>query len=159
MTPTAITPEAITPEAIIDRICNTFSGITPKATWGEISLFYNPGGYRPNGVYVCTIKQQDGSHDRASNLDREGVFRLSIGLPPEAYQPLFGQKPARPAKGGVVTTGHDFTQRNQLMPHPIYAWMGWVQILSPSQEAFEGIFPLIEAAYQAAVKKRAASLP
>jgi predicted DNA-binding protein (MmcQ/YjbR family) len=39
------------------------------------------------------------------------------------------------------------------MPHPIYAWMSWVQILSPSRDKFEEVFPLIEEAHQEAVKK------
>ncbi len=143
----------MTPKEIIQHICNNLPGVVPKASWGETSLFYNPGCVLPNGVYFCTIKQHDGENDKASNLDREGVFRVAIGLQPKTYIGLFGQKPARPSKGGMVETDHDFTNLDQLMPHPIYAWMFWVQILSPSRDSFDGIFPLIEEAHQEAVKK------
>jgi len=143
----------VTSEEIIQYVCNSLSYVIPKASWGETSLFYNPGSVLPNGVYFCTIKQNNGENDKASHLDRAGVFRVAIALNPKTYDRLFGQKPARPGKGGIVATGHDFTKLNELMPHPIYAWMCWAQILSPSRDKFEEIFPWIEEAHQEAVKK------
>ena len=97
----------MTPEEIIQYVCKSLSGVVPKASWGETSLFYNPGGVLPNGVYFCTLKQRDGENDKASNLDRKEVFRVAIGLKPNTYVRLFGQKPARPSKGGIVATNHD----------------------------------------------------
>jgi hypothetical protein len=141
------------PKAIIEDLCCALESVVPKASWGETSLFYNPGKALPHGVYFCTIKEKDGANDQASNLNRDGVFRLAIGLPPSTYVTLFGSKPARPSKGGVVATGHNFQECNLLMPHPIYAWMGWAQILSPSQEQYEKIRPLIVQAYELARQK------
>jgi hypothetical protein len=141
------------PQEIIDEICKRLDGLHPKTRWGEVSLFYNPGEVFPHGIYCCTIKNHDGDHDRASNLDRAGVFRLAMGLTPETYLRLFGPRPARPARGGVVEISCDFTRLNVLMPHPIYAWMGWAQLLNPSRERFESIFPLIEEAHRAAALK------
>ena len=143
----------MTPPQIVEQICARFPGVVPKASWGETSLFYNPGNVLAHGVYFCTIKEKDGDNDRASNLGREGVFRVAIGLEPETYSRLFGAKPARPAKGGIVSTGHDFTALNVLMPHPVYAWMGWAQILNPSEANFQEILPLIAEAHQSAVGK------
>jgi predicted DNA-binding protein (MmcQ/YjbR family) len=57
------------------------------------------------------------------------------------------------SSGGVVATGHDFQEWNVFMPPPIYAWMGWAQILSPSQEQYEKIRPLIVQAYELARQK------
>ncbi|MEL6940560.1 MAG: DUF6194 family protein [Cyanobacteria bacterium J06598_1] len=143
----------MTPEAIVRDICAEFNGVVPKSSWGETSLFYNPGNLLPNGVYFCTIKEKDGENDKASQLSREGIFRLAIGLPKKTYVSLFSAKPPRPKKGGIVSTGHDFTRLNELMPHPIYAWMGWVQVLSPTTETFTQILPLIQEAHTAAVEK------
>ncbi len=141
------------PGEMIHELVTQLPGVVPKASWGETSLFYNPNKALPNGVYFCTIKEHDGANDKAAYLDRAGVFRLAIGLPPATYIRLFGKKPARPPKGGVVATGHDFTRLNELMPHPIYAWMGWAQILSPTKARFIEIFPLIQEAHAAAVVK------
>jgi len=141
------------PDNIITRITSDFSGINPKSSWGETSLFYNPGNRLPHGVYFCTIKEKDGDNDKASDLNRPNVFRVNIGLPKDKYLELFGEKPKRPAKGCIIDTGHDFTAINQLMPHPIYGWMSWVCILSPTQEKFDEIYPLIKLAYDSAVIK------
>lgn len=141
------------PDSIIQAVTDRFPGVVPKASWGETSLFYNPGRVLPNGVYFCTIKQHDGPNDTASRLDRPGVFRVAIGLPVPTYVRLFGPRPPRPPKGGTVATGHDFTALDTLMPHPVYAWMGWAQILSPSREQFDAIIPLIAEAHAAAVAK------
>lgn len=103
-----------------------FGGVVPKGIWGETSLFYNPGQALANGVYFCNVKQHDGPNDRASQLDRPGVFRLSIGLSQETYEALFGTRPPRPPKGGVVGLPYDFAALNELTPHPVYGWMGWV---------------------------------
>ncbi|TVQ95811.1 MAG: hypothetical protein EA403_17320 [Spirochaetaceae bacterium] len=138
---------------IIERIVSGFEGLVPKSSWGETSLFYNPGKLLPNGVYFCTTKEQNGENDKASDLSREGIFRLSFGLPKATYEELFGSRPKRPIKGGIIDTGHDFAALNKLMPHPIYGWMSWVQVLNPSKSTFESILPLIAEAHSNAVIK------
>lgn len=141
------------PEEIIQFITGNYKGVVPKSSWGETSLFYNPGKALPNGVYFCTLKEKDGKNDKASQLDRDGVFRLSIGISPNSYGRLFGSRPKRPAKGGIIDTGHDFNVLDTLMPHPVYGWMAWVQVLNPGEETFKKLMPLIEEAYLNAVKK------
>ena len=66
---------------------------------------------------------------------------------------MFGLKPKRPAKGCIVDTGNDFTAINELMPHPIYGWMSWVQILSPSESSFASLLPLLSEAHSNAIIK------
>jgi Family of unknown function (DUF6194) len=90
----------MTPDRIVEALCAVLPGVVPKSSWGETSLFYNPGLSLPSGVYFCTIKQHDGENDQASRLNRDGVFRLAIGLKPLSYVGLFGNPPERPAKGG-----------------------------------------------------------
>ncbi|MEM8738994.1 MAG: DUF6194 family protein [Planctomycetota bacterium] len=143
----------MTPPQIVQQLCRRFDGIVPKERWGETSLFYNPASALPHGVYFCTLKTQDGDHDRSSNLNRPGVFRLALGIGPDGYTERFGPRPPRPAKGQAVDTGHDFTRLDRLMPHPVYAWMGWVQILSPSESMWDETGPLITMAYERAVEK------
>lgn len=141
------------PKSILAQLSTALPGVVQKPSWGETALFYNPGRVLPNGVYFFTLKDRDGANDCASNLDRKDVFRISFVLQRERYTALFGSLPGRPEKGGVVATGHDFTKLDELMPHPVYGWMAWAQILSPSAQQFEQIFPLIEAAHGMAVGK------
>ncbi len=133
----------MTPSEVVDVLLDAFAGLVARPSWGETALFHNPDGRLPNGVYFLTVKEHDGENDRASELGRDGVFRVAFGLPRARYEERFGPRPPRPAKGGTVATGHDFTRLGELMPHPVYAWMGWVQILSPSRRDLEALWPLV----------------
>jgi hypothetical protein len=82
-------------------ILESYPGLLLLDTYGEKSFFYNP--------------------DKFSFLNRDGVYRLNLGISKQSYEKLFGEKPKRPLKGGFVDTGHDFTQLDILTPHPIYA--------------------------------------
>jgi len=139
--------------AIAGYICDSFPGIVPVAAWGETSFFYNPGRVLPRGVYFATLKAKDGDGDRASNLSRPRVFRLNIGISNATYRSLFGPPPPRPAAGGVVDTGHDFTALDTLSPHPVYGWMAWVSVLNPSPATFESVKPLLAEAHGLAVAR------
>jgi hypothetical protein len=58
----------------------SFEGLAPRDSWGERSYFCNPGGKAARGTYFLTIKEKDGANDRASDLDRPGIWRLNFGL-------------------------------------------------------------------------------
>ncbi len=134
------------------RIAANFPEVEPTQSWGETSFFYNPGGALPRGVYFCTLKDHDGENDRASGLDRSGVYRLNFGPPVSAFEKLFGPRPARPKKGGVVNGPWDFTALDVLTPHPVYGWMGWIAVLNPTEATLAETLPLLSQAYEKAQK-------
>jgi hypothetical protein len=130
-----------------------YHGLIAVDAWGEQSFFYNPEGRLPRGVYFATLKNKDGDNDKASQLGRAGVFRFNFGISKSAYEKVLGARPARPAAGGVVDTGHDFTQLNTLMPHPVYGWMAWVCVLNPDLAMWQRLQPLLSESYGLAVEK------
>jgi hypothetical protein len=134
-------------DTLLDLVRTRYDGLASHETWGERVLFYNPDGALPRGRYFLTVKEGDGENDRASALDRPGVYRVSFAPSEASYRERFGPLPDRPAKGGVVDTGHDFTVTDELLPHPVYAWAGWVCVLSPSERAVDDLRPLLDAAY------------
>lgn len=67
--------ELMDASSISQYINSTFADIHPVAAWGETSFFYNPGRKLPRGIYFATLKDKDGDNDRASNLQRQAVFR------------------------------------------------------------------------------------
>ena len=145
------------PDDLIAGLMSDFEGLRRQSSWGETALFYNPGNTFKRGVYFATLKEHDGAGDSASHLDRESVFRLAFGLLDADYQRLFGSRPTRPRAGGIVATGHDFTSLDVLTPHPVYAWMGWVQVLCPTQRTMLTLKPLLSQAHtkaKAAFDKR-----
>ncbi len=122
-------------------------------SWGERGIFYNPGGVLKRGVYVLTVKEKDGENDRASRLDRTGIYRVNLGVRKPTFRKLFGDTPKRPAAGGVVELSYDFTATDVILPHPVYAWMAWISVLNPSEQTFERLKPLIQEAYEYAIEK------
>jgi hypothetical protein len=158
-------------EAAITRyITDTFAGVdvvvasqeggAPEIAWGDTFFGYDPErNLEPKHRFpFATIVTKDyGEFDRASNLNRPGVFRLNIGVSKDTYRSLFGPPPSSPGAAGVVDTGHDFTVLDQLLPHPVYAPQSWVCVLNPSEVTFQAVRPLLAEAYDLAVKRRAKS--
>jgi hypothetical protein len=97
------------------------------------------------------VTKDYGDFDRASNLDRPGVFRLNIGLGRETFGSLFGAQLA-----AVVGAERDFSALDQLLPHPVYASQSWVCVLNPGVETFQTLRPLLAEAYERAANRRAA---
>jgi len=135
------------PETIIETMLARFSGVIAVEAWGETSLFYNPGRRLPRGVYFATIKRKDGDNDRASALNRPGVFRFNIGTARHLFLERFGPLPARPAKGRAIEGPWDFTALDVVTPHPVYAWMSWVSVLNPSEPTLIDMDGMITAAF------------
>lgn len=122
-------------------------------SWGESGIFYNPANRLKRGVYVLTVKEKDGDNDKSSNLNRENIYRVNLGVRKKTFIEMFGSIPKRPAKGCTVDMNYDFSTTNQIIPHPIYAWMGWICSLNPSEKTFQELKPLIQEAYEYAVEK------
>jgi hypothetical protein len=136
-----------------NRILDNYQGMIVTDAYRERSFFYNPDGSLPKGIYFATIKESDGQNDKASNLDREGVYRFSIGVGKKQYHQLFGDIPKRPAKGEIVNLDFDFTITGVLMPHPIYAWLGWVCINNPDNQNLDLLKHLLDISYENVLTK------
>ena len=141
------------PKQILDYCLETLEGTVLIESWGEKGIFYNPDNLLKRGVYVLTIKEKDGKNDQGSYLNRDGVYRVNIGLRKASFQKMFGSVPARPAAGQVVDMEYDFTTLDKILPHPVYGWMGWISILNPSEETFAQMKPLIQEAYEFSKEK------
>lgn len=122
-------------------------------SWGEKGIFYNPNGALKRGVYVLTVKEKDGDNDKGSMLNREHVYRVNVGLRKETFIERFGYIPKRPLAGEIVNMDFDFTVLDTIIPHPVYAWMGWVCVLNPSDKTFEAFKGMIQESYAYAKEK------
>ena len=138
---------------ILDYCIKNLKGTVLIETWGEKAVFYNPGNILKKGVYVLTVKEKDGENDKASGLDRKDIFRVNLGLRKKAFIKLFGEIPARPAAGRVVDMNYDFKKTDEILPHPVYAWMGWISILNPAKNTDNTLIPFINEAYSFAKEK------
>ena len=143
----------VTIEEVIDYVVSEYDGVVVAENWGERGLFYNPGGTLPKGVYILTFKEKDGPNDKASNVNRPGVYRLNLGLSKSTFKAMFNEIPKRPAAGRIIDTGHRFDDLDTVMPHPVYGWSAWVCVLNPSRSTFEALKPLIREGFDMAKTK------
>ena len=120
------------PNDIHRYILETYPDTIVVAIEGGTFYSCDPANF-PNFATVVTSDV----FDDASNLSREGAFRLNIGLSRDTFQRLVGDQEAP-----------DYTALNRLMPHPDYARQHYVSILNPSGETFGGVIkPLLEEAH------------
>ena len=122
-------------------------------SWGEKGIFYNPDNKLKRGIYILTVKEKDGENDKSSNLNRDNIYRVNLGVRKKTFINMFGTVPKRPEKGSVVDMNYDFTQTDRIIPHPVYAWMSWICVLNPGTDTFEKLKPLITEAYEYAKEK------
>ncbi len=141
--------------AIRQHLAANFTGLQVNATEGATSFAYNPDGVPAASVYFATLKSKDDPNDDVSALDRPSVYRLNVGVTEATYQRLFGPLPPRPGDDGLIETTHDFAVLDQLLPHPVYAYLGWVCVLNPSETTFETVKPLLAEAYALAQSRYA----
>ncbi|MCI9576108.1 MAG: hypothetical protein HFJ84_05485 [Clostridiales bacterium] len=145
----------MTPDEILKYCLKNLDDTVLVNSWGERGIYYNPGNKLKRGVYILTIKEKDGDNDKSSNLNRKDIYRLNLGIRKPTFSKIFGSIPQRPSKGCVVNMDYDFTSRNEILPHPVYAWMGWICVLNPSESRFEELKPFIQEAYEYAKEKYA----
>ncbi|HKW71185.1 MAG TPA: DUF6194 family protein [Candidatus Dormibacteraeota bacterium] len=144
-------------DSIREFVATVYSGVdvqvasaengAPEVAWGDTFFIYDPNRnfQGPRRFPFATIVTKDyGDFDKASDLNRPGVFRLNIGVSKETYRSLF-----------PGDSDHDFTASDVLMPHPVYGRNHWVCVLNPGEATFENVKPLLKEAYQIAVRRTA----
>jgi hypothetical protein len=151
-----MTPEGMNAGSIARYIVETFVGIDVVTADGNRFFFYDPDREIPpdRRFPFATLVTND-LYDTASDLSRPDVFRLNVGAGKAGYERLFGAGAPRPGSPGVTDTGHDFTDLDRIMPHPVYGQMYWVCVLNPSAATFESVRPLLAEAYDLAAGRHA----
>ncbi|QFZ23681.1 DUF6194 family protein [Saccharothrix syringae] len=137
-------------------IGSTFEGVDVVEHAGDTYFLYDPDGDLPPERQhpFATIVTGD-RHDRVSDLDHPGAYRLNIGLTKATYVSLFGAPPTRRDEDGVLETGFDHAERDRLTPHPVYADRHWVCVVTPGGATLEAVRPLLAEAHAFAARKHA----
>ena len=95
-------------------------------------------------VPFVSIASSDNEYDKVSNLNREGVYRINIGVGRETFDSLVGSSKSEDI---------DYSALDVLMPHPEYAKQHFVCILNPSGANEELTKTLIVEAYDLAATR------
>jgi hypothetical protein len=130
--------------AIADYILKTFPDVETTSAYGYDMFFYKSD----RKLSFATMISSDYEYDHISNLNRPGIFRLNIGVGKQTFQSLFGAEE-------INIRNYDFTALDVIMSHPEYAQYHFICVLSPSEETFEKIRPLLAEAYDIAARRYA----
>ena len=111
----------MTPDKILEYCLKELDGTVLVRSWGESGIFYNPQNRLKRGVYILTVKEKDGNHDKSSKLDRENIYRVNVGVRKNTFAKMFGVIPQRPPKAVSLKWGMIFLKRirffhTQFMP-------------------------------------------
>lgn len=91
-----------------------------------------------------TIVSSDGDFDDVSDLDRDGVFRVNVGVGKATYDSLVGDSDPEAA---------DHRELDRFLPHPHYWKQHWVCILAPGPQNAAALRELITEAHAIAASR------
>jgi hypothetical protein len=138
----------------IDRVIRGYDGLRVLEAQDDLFYLYDPAGDLPPERQQPFATVVTGDHyEKVSHLDEPGAWRLNLGLTKATYTRLFGPVPTERDADWVLDSGHDYTARDTLMPHPFYAAQHWVAIVNPKE--LEPLLPLIAEAHEFAARKYA----
>ena len=129
----------------LDEMLNLIRDAYPDAVVAEIdsaAFFSLDEKHWPNFATVVWTDEHD--EGAPSNLAREGVYRVNVGVDRETFQRLVG---------GM--TNPDYAAFDRFVPHPVYAKQRWISILNPSRETVrETLMPLIQQGHDRLAARR-----
>jgi hypothetical protein len=138
----------------LDRTIRAYDGVRVLEAQDDLFYLYDPAADLPPERQQPFATIVTGDHyEKVSQLDQPGAWRLNLGLTKATYTSLFGPVPTERDADWVLDSGHDYTARNALMPHPFYATQYWVAIVNPVE--LGPLTPLLDEACQFAVRKYA----
>ncbi|WP_207421549.1 DUF6194 family protein [Desertivirga brevis] len=114
-------------------ILQNFEKVYVAEADGDLFFMYDKNDKQP----FATIVTRDNEYDSTSNLNREGFYRLNVGLDKETFMALFSDLTDKKGFEAYLNLGIDFTKEDTIFPHPAYGAMYWVCVVNPSKETFE----------------------
>jgi hypothetical protein len=118
------------PDAVIARIDSAVFFSLDEKHWPNFATI------------VWTDEHDEGA---PSNLARDGVYRVNVGVDRETFQRLVGD-----------ASNPDYAAFESFVPHPVYARQRWISILNPSHETVrDRLMPLIAAGHDRRAARRA----
>lgn len=133
----------MTIEAIKTYITQNFEHVNILEAGGDLFFMYEKNDKLP----FATIVTKDNEYDTFSNLNREGAYRLNIGVDKETFTPMFGGLTEKKGVEAHLNLGIDFTQEDVLLPHPTYGSMYWVFVVKPSEKTFASLKEYLHISY------------
>jgi len=140
----------MTIEEIKTFIFQNFENVNLVEANGDLFFMYDNNDKHP----FATIITRDNEYDNTSNLNREGFFRLNIGLDKEKFNSMFGGITDKKGFEAYLNLGIDFTKEDLILPHPTYGAMYWICVVNPSNKTFELLKKYLNLSYNKISKNK-----
>ena len=124
-------------EVEFEKIVMELPNVHREESFGYAMFFVG----NDNRLPFVTIAKTDNDFDHMSNLERDGVFRLNIGISKETFNKLISNR---------LDEEFDYSVLNLFLPHPHYAKQHFVCILNPEGDNLEKTKQLIIEAHSIA---------
>ena len=121
----------------VELFVESLPNVQSSEAYGYRFYFYGDDHRMP----FLTMANSDSEYDNRSNLSREGVFRVNLGVRAETFRKMF-------PGGDVDVEALDYTQLNQFLPHPDYWRQSFLCILSPAGPNVARLEQLIREAHE-----------
>jgi hypothetical protein len=118
----------------IETFISSLDDVESLENMGYVFFFVGDDHRLPFATIACNGNE----HESVSRLDREGVFRLNIGVSGETFGSLVGASPSEDV---------DYSILDEFLPHPHYAKQNFICILNPSERHSEAVERLLEEAH------------
>lgn len=108
----------------------------PELAWGDTFFIYDPDRIIPperQFPYATIVNNDVPGFDEASNLARDGVFRLNMWVSRPTFQK---EAPTDPDE-------IDYSVRDRVIPHPVYGAQSWLSVLNPAEASGDKVSGLL----------------
>jgi Family of unknown function (DUF6194) len=111
----------------------------PEVAWGDSFVYYDPPGTDPATAdrrfpFATLVVKDYPGFDEASQLNRDGVFRVNINVGKRRFEELLGYPPSRHDER---RDDQDYAALDTVLPHPAYGQQAWVSVVNPGERTSE----------------------
>lgn len=135
---------------IIQIITSDYENVNLTEANGDFFFLYGEDKMMP----FATVVTSDNDFDHLSQLNREGFFRLNIGVSKATFAATFEGLELKKGIGAYADAAFDFAATNLLMPHPLYGAMYWFCIVNPQKSSLPMLKSHLDEAYGIAKRRQ-----
>lgn len=133
-------------EGVVIDVASAASG-APEVAWGDVFCFHQKSVDAPRdhrSMFATIVMHDYPGFDEASNLSRDGAFRLNVAVGAATFERLIGRRPGA-AKSSTADT--DFAAGDRVLPHPVYSAQAWVSIVNPGRATHDLALEILSIAH------------
>jgi Family of unknown function (DUF6194) len=144
----------MTRDEVVDHVTSELDGTlvvvaseengAPEVAWGDTFFIYDPDRIIPPDKqfpYATVVVNDYPGFDEASNLAREGVYRVNVWVSKDTFET---------ETSGMDEAEIDYTVFDEVIPHPLYASQSWLSVLNPGPATEEKVRELLAEAHDRA---------